>query len=142
MPIILKTTAQDIELTNHPDRNLMDLARHRGLFLKSSCGGNGKCGRCQIELMEGRFLVGDEPVVVSRPHSCKALSCITRVQGENGIVKIPQDALIESAGQIIDDFTLKDYVHQPSTRKYCLHIPQATLDNQQSDRQRVEEALV
>jgi len=142
MPIIFKTPAHEIELTNHPSMTLLDLARHHGLFLKSSCGGKGKCGRCQIELIEGRFLVGDETIIVSRPHSCKALSCITRVQGENGIVKIPQDALIESAGQIIDDFTLKDYVHQPSSRKYCLQIPEATIENQRSDRQRVEDVLV
>jgi len=142
MPVILITQSQEIELENHHDKTIIDLARNQGLFLKSSCGGKGKCGRCLIDLIEGRFLVGDKEVIVKKTMSRKALSCMTKVQGENAIIKIPKDTMIETSGQIIDNFILKHYEHNPSTKKVLLHIPHATLENQKSDREGVEEELL
>lgn len=142
MPVVLKTHTQEIKLENHKSKTIIDLARSQGLFLKASCGGEGKCGRCLVDLNEGRFLVGNKEVVVSEADHRVALSCMTRVIGENAVIAIPQQSLIESSGKIIDDFVLKYYRNDPPTKKYCLHIPRAALDYQASDRQRVEEELL
>lgn len=142
MPIILRTHTQEIKLKNRHSKTIIDLARSQGLFLKASCGGEGKCGRCLVDLTEGRFLIKDKEVFVSESRHRKALSCMTRVIGENAVIAIPQQSLIESSGKIIDDFILKYYENNPPTKKYCLHIPRATLKNQASDRQRVEEELL
>ena len=142
MSIILKIYRKEIEVENHPDKTILDLARNKGIFITSSCGGQGKCGRCLVNLLEGRFLIGDKEIITSgsRPH--KALSCRTRVKGEHAVIEIPQESLIELSGKIIDDFTLKYYDYDPPTKKYCLHVPQAVLENQASDRQRMEEEIV
>ena len=138
----LKTYTQEIELGNHHDKAIIDLAKNQGIFLKSSCGGKGKCGRCMINLIEGRFLIRDKEIVVSKPNTRKALSCITRVLSDNAVIEIPQDSLIETSGKIIDDFVLKYYEKNPTTKKYCLHIPQATLESQTEDCKRMKEQLL
>jgi ferredoxin len=63
MPIILKIHTQEIELENHHDSTVIDLARNQGLFLKSSCGGKGKCGSCLVHLLQGQFLIEDKEIV-------------------------------------------------------------------------------
>jgi len=142
MSIVLKIYSKEIEVENHPGKTILDLARDKGIFIISSCGGKGKCGQCLVDLIEGRFLIGDKEIVASglRPH--KALSCRTRVKGEHAVIEIPQKSLIELSGKIIDDFTLKYYDYDPPTKKYCLCVPQAVLENQTSDRQRMEEEIV
>ena len=94
----LNTNVRKIELENHPDKAIIDLAKNQGIFLKSSCGGKGKCGRCMINLLEGRFLVRDKEIVVSKSNPRKALSCITRVSGDHARIEIPQESLIEASG--------------------------------------------
>lgn len=141
MAIIIKTPAQEIELENCQDCTVIELARNQGLFLKSSCGGKGKCGRCLVNLLQGEFLIEDMKIVVSRSQPRKALSCLTRVQNENAVIEIPPESIVEECGKIVDDFVLKNCIADPSTKQYCLQIPHPTLENQTSDLRRVEEAL-
>jgi len=138
----LKTNVQEIELENRHDKAIIDLAKNQGIFLKSSCGGKGKCGRCMINLIEGRFLIRDKEIVVSRSDPRKALACITRVSGDHARIEIPQDSLIEASGKIIDDFVLGSYAIDPPTKKHCLHIPEATLDNPTADCIRIKAQLL
>ncbi|MGN0962734.1 MAG: 2Fe-2S iron-sulfur cluster-binding protein, partial [Clostridia bacterium] len=34
--------------------NLLDAANAAGITLKSSCGGQGTCGRCCVKVLEGK----------------------------------------------------------------------------------------
>ena len=141
MSIILKTHVQEIALRNHHEKTILDLARSQGLFLKAGCGGKGKCGGCLVNLLQGRFLTGDKEIVASAAGQHKVLSCMTKVLGDNAVIEIPHNSFIEASGKIIDDFVLKHCENDPPTKKYCLHVPQATIENQVPDSQRVEKVL-
>ncbi len=34
---------------------VLEAARQLGVYVESVCGGRGICGRCQVEVQEGRF---------------------------------------------------------------------------------------
>jgi uncharacterized 2Fe-2S/4Fe-4S cluster protein (DUF4445 family) len=48
-----------------PGESLFDVSRELGIDLSSICGGQGKCGHCRVQLVEG---VVDDPSTADREH--------------------------------------------------------------------------
>jgi len=140
MAIILRTTQNEYKVENNPDKTIFELARDVGLFIKSSCGGNGKCGRCVVNLKKGKFLVENREIIVMEDHDY-ALSCLTKISGANAIVEIPHDSLVNKSGKMIDNFLIKHYEKDPQTLKVFLNVPSATLDKQHPDFSKVKKAI-
>ena len=63
---------------------VLDAARDLGVYVESVCGGRGICGRCQVEVAEGRFAkhgikVGDEvEVFLDRVENARGEASISR----------------------------------------------------------------
>ncbi|MDR2946395.1 MAG: ASKHA domain-containing protein [Candidatus Adiutrix sp.] len=50
----IKFSPDNIETAAEAGENLIEVAARAGLHINASCGGEGVCGRCRVELTEGR----------------------------------------------------------------------------------------
>ncbi|MFO7981799.1 MAG: ASKHA domain-containing protein [Candidatus Aminicenantes bacterium] len=141
MSVILKTYDRKIEVKESRDKTVMELARSKGIFITSSCGEQGQCGRCLVHLIQGEFWVNNKKIKAAKDHPRKALACQTRVKSRGAVVEIPQSSLVEMSGKIVVDFTVKDKKIDPPTKKFCLSVPQAVLENQEPDRSRLVKVI-
>ncbi|MFW6139772.1 MAG: ASKHA domain-containing protein [Acidobacteriota bacterium] len=141
MSVILKNYDREVEIDNHQHKTVMELARIKGIFITSSCGEQGKCGRCLVDLIQGEFLINNKKITATKDHPRKALACQTRVKSQKAVVEIPKSSLVELSGKIIVDFTIKSKKVDPPTKKVCLHIPRAVLESQEPDRLRLEKEI-
>ncbi|MGM0467037.1 MAG: 2Fe-2S iron-sulfur cluster-binding protein, partial [Acidobacteriota bacterium] len=105
MSVILKTYDRKIEVKESRDKTVMELARSKGIFITSSCGEQGQCGRCLVHLIQGEFWVNNKKIKAAKDHPRKALACQTRVKSRGAVVEIPQSSLVEMSGKIVVDFT-------------------------------------
>ncbi|MBN2412843.1 DUF4445 domain-containing protein [candidate division KSB1 bacterium] len=140
MAIIFKTRQKEYQVENKPDKTIFELARETGLFIKSSCGGNGKCGQCMVNLKKGKFLVENREIYVERNHDF-ALSCLTKISRSDAIVEIPGELFVNLSGKMIDNFLINHFEKDPQTQKIYLNVPPATLDKQHPDISRVKKAV-
>ena len=58
-------------------QRLLDILRRQGLYISSPCGGRGTCGKCRVELRQGRVLVAGaaEETTVMAETGDKVLAC-------------------------------------------------------------------
>lgn len=107
-----------------PGTPVLEAARELGVYVESVCGGRGICGRCQVEVQEGRF--AKHGITSSVDHISafspkeeryaekrdlkegRRLSCSATIQGDL-VVDVPQDVAInaqvvrkDSDGRIIE----------------------------------------
>ncbi len=91
--------------------NLLEAARELGVYVESVCGGRGICGRCQIDVQEGRF--AKHGVTSSADHVSafsakeqnyaskrdlkpgRRLSCSARIEGDL-VIDVPQEGLAQA----------------------------------------------
>lgn len=142
MSVILKKYDQEVEIEDHQNKTIIQLARSKGIIITSSCGEQGICGQCSVDLIQGNFLIKNKKVAVSRDHPRKSLACQTRVESRSAVVRIPKNSLVEFSGKIVVDFTVKYKEYDPPTKKFCLTIPEAVLDNQEPDGLRLEKEIL
>ena len=135
------TSVREFEIDAASEKTLLDVLALQGIFLDSSCGGRGKCGRCRVNLIQGRFLIGDEEIVVSESRPRPALACVTRVMGDSARIEIPAASRIEASGRIIDDFVLGDFEIDPPVKKVLLDIPEPGMDNHTAEDEQIVEQL-
>ncbi len=91
--------------------NLLEAARQLGVHVETVCGGRGTCGRCQIELQEGRFakfgITSSAEHISARggaeqrydqvrglPEG-RRLACSATIQGDL-VIDVPQDAVVNA----------------------------------------------
>jgi len=90
---------------------VLDAARQLGVYVESVCGGRATCGRCQIEVQEGRFAKhgitsaldhisppGPKEERYERVRGLpegRRLSCSATIQGDL-VVDVPQDTVINA----------------------------------------------
>jgi uncharacterized 2Fe-2S/4Fe-4S cluster protein (DUF4445 family) len=90
---------------------ILDAARSLGVYVESVCGGRGICGRCQVEVQEGRFAkhgitsanehisgFGPKETRYAEKRELKAgrrLSCSATVLGDL-VIDVPQDVAVNA----------------------------------------------
>lgn len=141
MGITIKAGENQYDTETDKDKTILELARSKNIFIKTSCGGNGTCGSCLCNLEMGTFTIKKNTQITVDNKPVKALACVTRILSEDAVVSIPESSIIEMSGNIIDDFILTHYVKDVQTVKFCVTLPEVTLGEQISDRQRLEKEL-
>lgn len=141
MPVVFKTKLKEYSIENNSKETIINLARKTGIFIKTGCGGKGKCGNCIVNLGKGHYYINKEEVLIKNNNYRKALSCMTKIAGNDAIINIPDNSIIESTGKITDDFILKKFKNNPHTKKILLTIPHSSIENQASDSQRLKNEL-
>ena len=139
--------------------DLLHAAIQAGVFINSSCGGDGVCGRCKVIIKKGRFRT--EPTGRITPEERKkgyVLACLTAPQSNLEVLVPPNSRLdlekiseeeskllrlkgvyseaveVEKGEPIIKEQVFK---HSPLATKAFLKLPYPTLDDTASDLERL-----
>jgi uncharacterized 2Fe-2S/4Fe-4S cluster protein (DUF4445 family) len=134
---------------------VLQAARELGVDIDSICGGRARCGRCQVEAVEGSF--AKENIVSSAEHLSEMgeaehycqqrgrlregnrLSCQARVLGD---VRIDVPASSQVHHQVVrKDYEAHDIELVPVVHLYFVEVDEPDLHRQQGDLQRLERAL-
>ncbi len=87
----------DVTIDASPGENLLDVAARANLHINASCGGEGVCGRCRVELVEGQL--DSEPGLYLSPEQYDAgqrLACRAKVSGP-AVINIPIKSRADSS---------------------------------------------
>jgi len=134
---------------------VLQAARELGVDIDSICGGRARCGRCQVEPVEGSF--AKEGIVSSASHLgdlsedeqiClkdgqlkpgNRLSCQAKILGN---VKIDVPAGSQVHHQVVrKDFEAHSIELDPLVHLYFTQVPEPDLQNPEGDLQRLKRAL-
>ena len=123
---------------------IWEAAKKENLPIKSSCGGQGTCGDCVIQVLDGSYTAESSAALSNQLISeGYTLACQTEIN-DNLTVQIPQfqELMIRSD---VDSkfFTQEENIsgslkHDPVLRSVTLTLPAPTLEDNYSDLKRLE----
>jgi len=155
--VTFKPDGKSVEVKKGAD--LLSAAVSCGVYINSSCGGEGVCGRCKVVIKKGKFRT--EPTGrISREERKKkyVLACLTSVEGplevfipkesrldlkkgkqeeakEQRLRGIYSEAIeIDKGKPIINEDV---FTHSPISTKVYLELPPPTLEDSVSDYERL-----
>ena len=155
--VVFKPSGKTAEVKKGAD--LLAAAVSSGLYINSSCGGEGVCGRCKVIIKKGKFRT--EPTGrISHAERKKGyvLACLTSVE-DNLEVFVPRESRLDltkvkekeaklhrlkgiySEAVDIDKgkpiISEEIFTHSPISTKVYLDLPEPTLDDSVSDYERL-----
>mgnify|MGYP005892488301 CR=1 FL=1 len=86
-------------------RPLSETLREAGIGLDLRCGGNGRCGRCRIELVRGDFVAAGRAVSLRGKETAAVNACTCFPAGAEGEIRIPAASLHRSDGAVEVNFS-------------------------------------
>ncbi|MCL4425643.1 MAG: ASKHA domain-containing protein [Firmicutes bacterium] len=128
--------------------DLLRVAAMAGIELKSSCGGEGTCGRCAVAIKEGRALVGQGNLSRKNREAGYVLACRTLVQGDL-VVEIPAASRMAEHQVLLEKIEKKEilaevekdplekYGLEPFSRKLTVELTEPTIYENASDLSRL-----
>lgn len=126
---------------------LADAAHIAGIDIGQPCGGQGRCGRCAIQVMGGtvrrRSTVRLSPVDVEQGY---ALACQTVVEGDVSIYVPPQEKIERrlTTDRVVAEVTVPSDYEYPLTqtvRRIHLTLNAPSMDDQTDDWARLQTAF-
>ena len=137
-------------ISGSADKSILESLKEAGIFLTSSCGNKGVCGKCKVIVKSGE-VDSKSQIKLSKEEISQgyALACTTFPAGDI-VIDIPKEsiltvegkvatgksqdlqALLQSTGASID----------PLTERFVLQLPPATLDDNISDLERLKRELM
>ncbi len=121
---------------------LVEAAGRAGMILNQPCGGEGSCGKCRVEVLSN----APAPTAADRRHLDEEalaggwrLACQLEVQGDM-VVSVPQET------RFFEQLILTEgkgcaYPFCPNVRKRFATVPEATVEDQRSDLDRLKDAI-
>ncbi|MCX5697487.1 MAG: ASKHA domain-containing protein [Candidatus Omnitrophica bacterium] len=143
------------------DATILTAAISAGIYINSSCGGDGVCGRCKVIVKKGRVLTQLSGHINAEEKKQNIyLACVSEAQSDLE-VEIPQQSRLNLEGLTQEEVSRrlkKDYTEpedveridtgrkpgfkrRPFTRKFYLELPAPTLEDKLSDLDRLERKL-
>lgn len=137
------------EIPALPDKPVLLSLKKAGIYITSSCGGKGTCGKCKIIIKSGAADIQSK-MKLSREEIEKgyALACKTVPSG-NMVIEIPKESILTVAGKI-DMGKSKDLLAmlhstgadiEPLAERIVLQLPPPSLDDNISDLERLKREL-
>jgi len=135
--------------------NLLQAARELGVYVESVCGGRGICGRCQIDVQEGRF--AKHGVTSSADHISafsakeqnyaskrdlkpgRRLSCSARIEGDL-VIDVPQEGLAH-AQVVRKDADRRVIERNPAIQMCYVEVDEPDMHKPLGDLDRLTQAL-
>ncbi len=136
-------------ISSEEGSSILESLKKEGIFLTSSCGGKGTCGKCKVIVKSGTVesksqikLSQDE---ISRGY---ALACKT-TPSEDILIEIPKESMLIVEGQIATGKSkdLQALLHaagaevDPLSKRILLNLPPPSLDDNISDLERLKREL-
>jgi uncharacterized 2Fe-2S/4Fe-4S cluster protein (DUF4445 family) len=126
---------------------LSDAARLAGIDMGQPCGGQGRCGRCALQVTQGavrrRSTLRLSPANIEQGY---ALACQTVIEG-NASINVPPQEKIErqlTTDRVVAEVTVPadyDYDLHQSVHRFELLLTPPTMDDQTDDWSRLQTAL-
>ena len=82
---------------------LLEAANAAGITLKSSCGGQGTCGRCAVKVLEGNVQGGGGNMSKSKKAEGYILACTATVEDGPVTVEFPESSRLSEHQVLLDD---------------------------------------
>lgn len=129
--------------------SLLDSLKRSGIFLTSSCGGKGTCGKCRVMLQSGEAEIKSRmKLSQDEVHEGYTLACATYPSGDIQI-EIPRESILTVEGKIATGKSedLQSLLRatgetiDPLTERKVLQLPPPSLDDNISDLERLKRAL-
>ena len=126
---------------------LVEAARIGGVEIAQPCGGQGRCGRCAVQVTDGK--IRRRSSLRLSPHDLEqgfCLACQTVVEGDISVIVPPQEKVER---RLTTDLTVAE-VEVPPGYDFSIHqtihripltLPPPTLDDQIDDLSRLKTAL-
>lgn len=139
-------------------KSILSAAISAGVYINSSCGGDGVCGRCKVVLRKGSVLAHPTGrISLEERNKGIYLACLTNVQSDLEVEVLPESRLdfdkltpedldlrlkglfseaeeVESAEGILEEGI---FIHSPLATKLYLELPAPSLDDKISDLERL-----
>lgn len=142
-------TGEDINATVQVPTNslLADAAHLAGIDIGQPCGGQGRCGRCAVQVTEGtvrrRSTLRLSPADVDQGY---ALACQTVVEGDVAIYVPPQEKIERrlTTDRVVAEVTVPSDYEYPFTqtiKRIHLTLNPPTMDDQTDDWSRLQTAF-
>jgi uncharacterized 2Fe-2S/4Fe-4S cluster protein (DUF4445 family) len=158
---------EKLKITFYPDDKSVEVERGKsvlsaaisaGVYINSSCGGDGVCGRCKVILKQGQVLTQPTGrISLEERKRGMYLACLTTVQSDLEIEIPPESRLdLEKLTQEELDLRLRGlyseseevepstsilgeeiFVHSPLATKLYLELPTPNLEDKISDLERL-----
>ncbi len=137
------------EITSSPRTTILETLKGDGVYLTTSCAGNGTCGKCKVLVKSGS--VNSESsgkLSETETRSGYVLACTTSPEGDIHI-EIPKESImtvegkiaVETSKNLLSIFKSKGVSIDPLTRRTPLQLPPPTLDDNISDMERFKREL-
>jgi uncharacterized 2Fe-2S/4Fe-4S cluster protein (DUF4445 family) len=135
-------------VVNVPTNTLLaDAAHLAGIEIGQPCGGQGRCGRCAVQVLAGevrrRSTVRLSPEDVEKGY---ALACQTVVEGNVEIYVPPQEKIERrlTTDRVVAEVTVPaeyEYLESQTVRRIYVQLTPPSLDDQTDDWSRLQTAL-
>lgn len=144
------------------DTTILEAALSCGVYINSSCGGDGVCGRCKVKLLNGSLASQPSPALsLAEKQDRIYLACLSAVQSDVEVEVLAESRLdFESLSPEELAFRLKGmyskaedievaqpgqpqeaFAGRPLARKVYLELPAPTMDDRLSDLERLYRGL-
>ena len=131
--------------------NLFRAVKASGVYVLSSCGGKGNCGKCKVIIREGTVESGKSRSFLSAEEAERGyvLACLSRVKSDL-IVEIPQESRMQAKHKIATGAKTDELIKLMQSAGGCLEsrikrvhleLSPPTIDDNIADYERLRRAL-
>jgi len=148
--IKLKILPHDVETYTKKGTILLDAIKDAGIPIDVSCGGQGVCGRCTVQVLEGKIQVEADTILteIERKEGY-CLACLALIEGDLTI-KIPPAAAALDEQSVLEDECGDDISKKievgywkvnPCVKRIHMKLPPPTLEDCISDLDRLKREI-
>src|SRR5512135_2935370 len=136
--------------TAEAGKSVYKTLKDNGVYLVSSCGGKGICGKCRIKLIDGSARIESTGKLLKKEIEEKfALACKTIPEGDV-LIEIPEESKLIIGDKIAISKTkdLLEYLHSiesaltPAVRRIVLNLTPPSIQDNTGDLERLKRALL
>lgn len=137
----------DVSITVDTNTLVSEAARQAGVEINQPCGGQGRCGRCAVQIVQGavrrRSSIRLLPEDIEQGY---ALACQSVIEGDAAILVPPQEKIerrlttdrIAAEVAVPAEYT---YEHRQTIRRLHVRLNPPTMNDQTDDWSRLQTAL-
>ncbi|MBN2653992.1 MAG: DUF4445 domain-containing protein [Nitrospirae bacterium] len=146
MKIIL-TSGHEVQV--NAGESIFSSLKRSGVFLAASCGGRGTCGKCKVNIVEGRYRTESNIRLSAEERKGGAVISCQSFPESDIVVDIPKESLLVVGDKIAVAKTkdLSDYFRSygaelsPIVSRVFLSLPHPTISDSISDLERLKRSL-
>jgi len=141
----------NVTLSVDDNASLFNAVKAAGVYVLSSCGGKGNCGKCKVVIKEGKVDSGKSGSYLSKEEAERGyvLACHSKVKSDL-VVEIPQESRMQAKHKIATGAKTEELLKMMKSAGGCLEsrikriyleLSPPTIDDNIADYERLRRAL-